>query len=107
MSSLSRGALERKREIDRSHNKQVGNKDVPLDCLSEENIDNPRKDHQSDALLQDLQLRDRKRLRADTIRRHLKNVFEESDEPTDDDHEEQRFCFVFQVSIPRKSHEDV
>lgn len=79
-------ALESEREVHRSHNKHVRNKNVPLHRLAKQQINDPGKHHQRDALLQDLQLRNRKDLRADAVRWNLKDVFEESNQPANDDH---------------------
>lgn len=75
------------------------------------------KNHQSNDLLNDFQLHERERsavfLKPDAVCRHLKTIFEECDAPAkkNDTDEGQgmkpRNVFHPQMSIPRKSHENV
>src|SRR2546421_745248 len=69
--------LKCEREIGRPNDQRVGEEVVPLQRLAEEDIRDYREDHQSNALLHDLKLRDAECLRADAIRRNLKDVFKE------------------------------
>lgn len=62
---------------------------------------------QCDDFLDDFQLEYRELAVADAIRRHLKAVLEESNQPTDDNDGNQRSLAVLQVAIPGGGHKDV
>lgn len=42
-----------------------------------------------------------------TVRRHLQAIFEKRDSPGDENHGDQRRRLVFQMAVPRESHEHV
>src|SRR5205085_9209999 len=99
--------LKCEREKDRPDDERVGDKVIPPERLTEEKIRYYGKDHQSNALLHDLQLRDAERLRAYAVGRNLKDVFKERHRPANQDHPDHRLLFVLQMTIPRYSHKDV
>src|SRR5271168_3382211 len=80
---------------------------VPSQLLSQIQHRENRKNRQRDEFLNRLQLRRRKLIRSNPVRRHLKAVLKESDPPADKNHLPQRLAPVFQVPIPRKRHENI
>jgi hypothetical protein len=54
-----------------------------------------------------LLLRPREGLRPEAVGGHLKHRLWQRDEPTHQDHPDQRFPFELQVSIPREGHKDI
>ena len=80
---------------------------IPAQLLPQIKYGKYRKDSQRDEFLNRLQLRRGKLIGPDAIRRHLKAILEECDPPADKNDLPQRLAPVFQVSVPRKRHENV
>jgi len=80
---------------------------VPFDVFAEIP---PGKDHehaQRDHFLNDFQLKRGELAVTDAVRRHLKTIFREGDQPAHHNGGEEGRLAVFQVPIPGEGHEDV
>jgi hypothetical protein len=96
-----------KRKHNGTDEKQKRGRVIPSDAFAEVE---PREDDEyaeRDDLLYDFQLVTREFSIADAIRRDLKAVFGERDEPAHQDYGQKRSLPVFQVAIPGDCHEDI
>jgi hypothetical protein len=80
---------------------------VPFQFFAQIGNGKNREDHESDDLLNGLELRGGKFIRADPVGGHLETVFEESDAPTGENDIPERFAAILEVALPREGHEDV
>ena len=80
---------------------------VPLERCAKEQIGDHGEHTEGDAFLQDLQLHQGKCLRTEAVRRHLKHIFKERHQPTDQNHPHERLVSVPKMTIPRNGHKDV
>ena len=94
-------------EIDRPHNEEIREQDVPRWALAKEPERDDGEDDERDALLHDLELGDRECPRTDAVRGDLERVLRQRDKPTHQDHQQQWLGLQLQVSIPRQGHEDI
>ena len=80
---------------------------VPFDIFPEippgEHDEHTERDH----FLDDFQLERREFAVADAVRRDLKTIFRECDQPAHDDGGEERSLAVFEVTVPGDGHEDI
>src|SRR5262249_48758223 len=96
-----------KYEERRQHHKSKSDGVVPAKFFAEEPYGEDREHRQGDDLLNRLQLCGAEFVRTDAIRRHLKTVLEKGDAPTRQHNLPKRFAAIFQMAVPRKSHEHV
>ena len=89
-----------KGEIDRAHDEEIRDHDVPRWALAKEPERDHAEDDERDALLHDLEVRDRERPRPDAVRWHLERVLGQRHEPTHQDHQQQWLRLQLQVSVP-------
>ena len=94
-------------ESDGADEQGVGDQVIPAQLLVKNEESKYCEDDQRDALLHDLQLRQAEVVRADAIRRHLKNVLEERDRPARHNRQPKRSVPVFEMSVPRHRHESI
>lgn len=80
---------------------------VPVQFVSKVVDGKDSEDREGNDLLDNLELRGGKGVRADAIGGHLEAVLKESYGPGDDDHLPQRGVAVLEVTIPGEGHEDV
>ena len=90
-------------EEDGAAEAERGPDEVEAEFLAHEEQSERHEDRQRDDLLHDLQLRQREGRVADSVRRHLQQVFEQCNAPTDDRNPPQKRSFspvfpVFPVS---------
>ena len=76
-------------EIDCTHDEEIRDEDVPRWTLAKEQVDDDSEHDEGDALLHDLELCDRERLRTDAVCGYLERVLRQRDEPTHQDHQQQ------------------
>src|SRR6266446_10186348 len=96
-----------KGEIDRAEDEEIRDADVPRGALTEEQERDHGEDDERDTFLHDLELRHGERPRTDTVCRYLERVLWQRDEPTHQDHPQQRLRLQLQMAIPCKGHEDI
>src|SRR5262245_29688244 len=95
-------------EIDGAAHAKRGPQIVELDRLAQKPDRERDKDAECDHLLQDLELGDVETLMADPVRRHLQQVFEEGDAPTDERRHVPGLAIQsLQMPVPGEGHEDV
>jgi hypothetical protein len=80
---------------------------IPFERIAKIGDGEDGENRQGDDLLNRFQLGAREFVGTKTIGRYLEAIFEESDAPTRNYHLPQRRVPVFQVAVPRKSHEDI
>jgi hypothetical protein len=80
---------------------------IPLELLLEIKHGEEGEDYERDHLLNDLQLRRRKVIGTNAIRRNLKAVLKESNSPAYGHYFPERNLTVLQMSVPRESHKNV
>lgn len=99
--------MSKEAEVDRADDAEISGADVPADWRSKEDERNPGKDYQSNTLLQDLELRQSPLIDTDPVRRHLKEILEESQAPARQDDQPERLIPEFEMAIPGQIHKRV
>src|SRR5438094_3725 len=89
------------------HQTAKGGEVIPMQLVAKVKGREDSEDGQRDHLLNHLELVRRKGLRTDPVGRHLQAVLKESDAPTDQDHQQQRYLAKLQMPVPRKGHKNV
>ena len=80
---------------------------VPFQFVAEIGDGKDREDQQSDNLLNGLELRSGKFVRADAVGGHLETILKESDAPAGEDDLPKPLAAILEVAVPREGHEDV
>jgi hypothetical protein len=80
---------------------------IPLKLFPQIKHRKNRKHRQRDHFLNRLQLRRRKFIRPDAIRRHLKTILKKRNPPTCEYHFPKSLAPIFQMPIPRKRHKNI
>ena len=102
------GRFERECDDDGSHEQGEGNRVVPGHLLLEKQDGEADKNRQRYRFLNDLQLETGEGAESQTIGRYRKAIFQQSDEPGNQDGFPQRpGVAVFEVAIPCECHEDI
>jgi hypothetical protein len=96
-----------KAEYDSTDNEEKRDNVIPPHVLAK--IDPCKRDEHAerDHFLDDFQLKRCELAVPDAVRRNLKAVFEESDQPAHDDDSKERRLSVLQVTVPGDGHKDI
>src|SRR5262249_12868407 len=105
--SLSVGSRRQVRHDHRAEHERERDRLVPAQTLAEIEPRERHEHEQRDDFLDDLELRCRELTIADAVRRHLKTVLEERQEPGYEDHLPQSRLAESEMAVPGGGHEDV
>lgn len=98
----------REYEVNRAHQTETRPQKIPAGTDTHVEYGESHENNKGDDLLNNLELGQRKVPITDSVGGNLKAIFKKSDPPTDGDRHEKRFVVhVFQVTVPRKRHENV
>jgi hypothetical protein len=89
------------------HDQRKANKIVPPQVFFQIKDGKDAEHSKGNDFLDRLELSGREHAVPDTIGRNLETIFKERDAPADQNDNEKRRAFVFQVAVPRKSHKDI
>ena len=80
---------------------------IPFDVFTQIPPGKHDEDTKRDYFLNDFQLKRREFAIADAIRRNLKTIFRERDQPAQNNGGKKWSFAIFQVTVPRDCHEDI
>jgi hypothetical protein len=96
-----------KGKVDRANDEQITHPVIPLWDLPKDYERESSKNDERYYFLQYFELRQTEYAIPDSIRRNLKAVFQQRDQPTGYNGENQRILRVLQMPVPRNSHEQI